>query len=257
MATTIRCDDKALLVAYLYDEVTAEERGLVDAHLAACAACRRELAELRELRVDLAAWTPPEPAPGFRIVREDPPRAPAAWWRAPAWGFAWAAAAVVVVAVGAALAALDIRYDREGLTIRTGWRRAAPPEVRAVAGAAEWRAALDALESRLRQLEAAQPAAATGQAAPGPTRAVSAAAVDEAALLRRVAALIDQSEARQRRELALRMAELVRDLDAQRRADWVRLQQAFGRLEQLTGASVMQQRDLWNYVMRVAQRDQR
>lgn len=251
MTNRIACDDKAWLLAYLYDEVTPEERRLAEAHLAACPVCRREVADLRGVRVGLATWTPPEPVPGFRLVRdrgEDPQPAP--WWRAPAWAFAWAAAAVLVLAAAAAVAHLDVRYESGAWAVRTGWRRAAASAID-VAPGAPWREDLEALEARLRRtlVEAA--------ASPAASPAASGARVDEAALLRRVAALIDASERRQQRELALRMAELVRDLDVQRRADWARIQEGFGRLEQLAGASAAQQRDLWNYVnlMRVSQRD--
>lgn len=254
--TTIGCDDKQVLLGYLYDEVTPEERRAVEAHLAACDACRREVADLRHVRVALSGWAPPEPSLGFRVVRDDPPRAPA-WWRVPAWGFAWAAAAVLVLAAAAALANLDVRVDRDGLTVRTGWRRPAPAEANLAASAAEWRAALQALEARLERQVAARAAEGTARAEGAVRSASRGGAVDEAAIVRRVAALVAASEQRQRRELALRMAELVRDLDEQRRADWVRIQQGFGHLEQLTGASVIQQRDMWNYLMRVSQRNER
>jgi hypothetical protein len=49
-------------------------------------------------------------------------------------------------------------------------------------------------------------------------------------VLRRVQTLIDQSEARQQRELALRLAQVLNDFDRQRQTDLVRIQQGFGEL---------------------------
>ena len=254
MAMTIKaaCDSKDDLVAYLYDEATPAARDAIETHLAACAACRQELDDLRGVRRRLAAWAPPEPDLGFRIVRDT--RAPARWsgWRAPAWGLGLAAAATLVLAAAAAVTNLEVRYDAQGLTVRTGWR-ASPAEpapasaavpVSAVAVTGEpWRADLQALEQRLRRdfrTTPAQPAAA-------------AAGVDQPAALRQVSTLISESETRQERELALRVTQLVRDVDEQRRADWARISQGFGRLESLTGAGVAQQREMMNYLMRVSQ----
>ena len=257
MAMTIKavCDNKDDLVAYLYDEVTPAEREAIKTHVAACAACRQEIDDLRGVRGRLASWAPPEPDLGFRVVRDT--RAPARWsgWRAPAWGLGLAAAATLVLAAAAAVANLEVRYDEQGLTVRTGWRAPAaePAPVAAAAVPAPtpatavtgepWRADLQALEQRLRReirTTSAQPVA-------------TAAAVDQPAVLRQVSTLISESETRQERELALRVAQLMRDVDEQRRADWVRISQGFGRLENLTGAGVAQQREMMNYLMRVSQ----
>jgi len=75
-------------------------------------------------------------------------------------------------------------------------------------------------------------------------------------LLARVRALIDESEQRQRRELALRTAEVLRDVDAQRQSDFVRVQRAFGQFEGQTGAEFQRQRQDLNNLIRVAQRPQ-
>ena len=71
-------------------------------------------------------------------------------------------------------------------------------------------------------------------------------------LLVRVKAMIDQSEVRQRHELALRLADVVRDFDTKRRADLVQVQQTFGQLEGQTGAEVAHQRELLNYLVRTS-----
>ncbi len=242
--------DKELLVTYLYDECDAADRARVEAHAAACAACERELRALRDLREDLAQWAPPERPLGLRVIQE--PSAPRAGWRAAprryaAWGLA--AAALLVVAASAGLANLDIRYGAQGLVVRTGWARGAPDAAPSAAAAtpAPWRTDLAALERQLRrEFSPARPAAG---AAIVPA---SAPSHNDADLMKRVRALLDDSERRQQRELALRVAELVRDMDAQRRADLLRIQQGFGRLEGLTGAEVARQREMLNYLVRVS-----
>jgi len=78
----------------------------------------------------------------------------------------------------------------------------------------------------------------------------------DAQLLARVRALLDESEQRQRRELALRTAEMVRDFDAQRNDDLVRIERTLGQMDGTTGAEVVQQRQMLNYLMRVSQRGQ-
>jgi hypothetical protein len=252
------CDDKGALVAYLYDEVTDDERRAMDAHLATCAACRDELASLGAVRGQLGEWAPPEQVLGFRIVQGGFARAARAWWRAPAWGLA--AAAVLLLAVSAAIAHVEIRYDDQGFVVRTGWGAAAPAPVAAQAAAvpvsaaqaAPWQGDLRALEARLQQ-ELAN-ASATSSAPAAVTAAAAPSAGDDAALLRQVRALIEASEARQQRELALRIAQVVRDVGQQRRADWTRIQAGFGRLEDLTGAGMAQQREVLNYLVRTSQK---
>src|SRR5688572_4958587 len=99
------CNNKDLLVSYLYDDVTAEERRTFDAHLPRCAECREELASLGMTRAHLATWAPPERALGFRMI-SDAPAPPAAkvipfpsrWM--PAFGLA--AAAMLVLAAATA-----------------------------------------------------------------------------------------------------------------------------------------------------------
>ena len=76
------------------------------------------------------------------------------------------------------------------------------------------------------------------------------ASVDD--LLQQVRALIEQSENRQRRELALRLSQVAREVDTQHRADLVRIQQNLGAIEMETGAQIDQQRQLVDYLVRTS-----
>ena len=257
MTDTFRCDDKAQLVAYLYDDIDEATRRLAEDHLRRCPACADELAALGRVRHELAGWSPPEVSLGFTIVpaTEAPPAPvvhPARWWRAAAdTTWARAAAAVLVVSAGLSLLNLQIRYDRDGLVISTGWltrptaapAATAPPATaaRAPEAAAPWRQELAALEQTLRaELDQARTT----------LPATSPAGRDLSA--ERVAALIEQSERRQKQELALRIAQLGRDLEVQRRSDLVRINQGLGQVEGRAGAEILRQRQMLDYIMRVS-----
>ena len=107
-----------------------------------------------------------------------------------------------------------------------------------------WRQELAALERTLRgELTAARVEATSTPAAGAPARDLSA---------ERVATLIEQSERRQRQELALRLAQLGRDLEVQRRSDLVRINQGLGQFEGRAGAEILRQRQMLDYIMRVS-----
>jgi len=249
------CGDKEALVAYLYDEADPIERERVAAHLAACEACRAEYEGLRSVRVTLADWAPPTRALAFRLVQadqaEETPRA-VRWWRRPAW--AQAAAAVLVLAAGAAIANLNVSLGNGGVSFRTGWQHPAavqpmPVAANTAGGAEPWSADLAALEQRLLTEVAARPASVRTSGAPAAT--ARPVALTEAQVRTLVQALISDSEARQRRELALRVAEVQRDVEGQRRADLVRIQDGLGQLGGWTGAEISRQRQTLDYLLRV------
>ena len=58
--------------------------------------------------------------------------------------------------------------------------------------------------------------------------------MDTELLLQRVRAMIDQSEQRQQRELALRLSQVTREVDTQHQADLLRIQQDFGHQQEAT-----------------------
>jgi len=241
MSETFTCGDHGALMSYLYDECTPAERRAVLAHAAICSACAEELAALGAAREQLAAWTPPEAQLGFRIVADTPPAnvlRPSRWWQTPMPAWAQAAAAALIFTTGVTLGALRA----------TTAPPASPSTATRVAatGASVTRADLAALEQRVRaEMTQARTVSQPSAATPG-----------EARVLERVRAMIDESEQRQRRELALRTAEMVRDFDAQRNDDLVRIERTLGQMDGTTGAEVAQQRQMLNYLMRVSQRGQ-
>jgi hypothetical protein len=241
------CDSKDLLVGFLYGELDVADRRSFQSHLAFCAECREELADLRATRGQIASWTPPEPDFGFHIVR-GPAAPPAPRFRiAPAWGLA--AAAVLVLGVAAAIANVEVRYAGDGLVVRTGWTRAG--EVAAVQGGAptvtpvDWSRQAAALDRRLRDLEAS----ARGQS---PVQMASAPGVSDEDVLRRVRELLTQSETRQQRAFADRLTQISRDFDMQRKLDLAAIDQGMARLQSTSGDEVRQYREMVQRVTRAA-----
>lgn len=272
MKQQLPCDDKALLIAYLYDECDAAERRVVEQHLATCATCAAELEQLRGVRGALREWAPPEAALGFRVVRDGAPllreaerKSPASrWWaggmRVPAW--AQLAAAVLVLAVGAAMANLDVRIGSGMLTIRTGWQKApvaasATPSTDRAAGGAPWRADLAALKDQLRQEISAmavstRTVAGTGATAAAPVAGVRLTPEDRATVLRQVQAMVGDMERRQQgvidQQIAQRFLRLAHDVDTQRIADQRRFMQGLSQIDVRTN----QMSQVQNYLLRVA-----
>ncbi len=95
-----------VIIPFLDGRLSAAERAPVEAHLAACAACRAQVDELRALVGVLGEWPAVAASPSFdaalraRVAQEAEERS--AWLvLRPAWGAALAAA--VVLAAGVAL----------------------------------------------------------------------------------------------------------------------------------------------------------
>ena len=249
--SSFTCDDKQTLIAYLYDEVDPATRAGVDAHLASCARCAADVRALGDVRLELSQWAPPDAELGFAIVRKtEQPAAhvlrPARWWQTvPAW--AQAAAAILVLAAGASIANIQVRSGPDGFTVSTGWMAvpAAPVPSEPIDGAAierrieAWRTELAALEQQLRSEIRSSRSQEAARAAASP--------VDEATV-RRVRQLLEASERRQERELALRLTQFAREMDVQRVADFQRIGRNFGEFNE----QMFRQQQMLNNVIRIS-----
>ncbi len=281
---TYPADRDETLIAFLYDDIDAAARAAFEAHVSACAACREELDSLRGVRQRLAEWAPPERVAAVdsrqftvertstRLVSTVDSRAtsqpstvnsrlstPAkSLWLpdVPAW--AQVAAAMLILGVAAGIANFDIRYDQNGLVVRTGWSKSttveepAPPARAAGATPSDGvtRAELVALEQRLRtEVRTLQTDAHAATAAD--TQPVRAGADGD--VMRRVRVMLDENDKRYQRELALRIGEVLRDVNAQRQADLVRIDRSLGAVENNLGVEVLKQRERVNYLLRVNQ----
>jgi len=234
------------LVAFVYDDIDAAVRTSFGSHLSACRYCQEDLSTLRGVRSTLSTWAPPEPVFSTRESRALSPE-PRAWWHEmPAW--AQVAAALFVLGISATIANLDVRYDRSGLTIRTGW---STPRAAALApvNAAPWRAELTALENQLRSEMKASQAVVTAASAPAVQPAMS-----DAEFRRRVRVLLDESEKKQETELAFRLVQFQNDISAQRQADLTKINQNLGFIQRDTRGELLKQREGMNYLLKVSQK---
>ncbi|MSO45451.1 MAG: hypothetical protein EXQ59_01605 [Acidobacteria bacterium] len=223
-----------LLITYAYEEMAPPERVEFEAHVATCEVCRTELAALDSVKARLAEWAPPELARPSTPSAQAPWRRPSGGWATlqamPAW--AQVAAAVLVVGVSAGAANLRVTYNTDGLSVRTGWL-ASPGQGE---GGAQ----------PLTPLEAPVEPPATRAELAAVTRElrgeIEAARIANPDLVGQMRSLIAASERRQENELALGMATLARDLSAQRRADFARMDRTLGVLSSAAGQEVLQVR---------------
>ena len=235
-------------MAYLYDDIEPAARARFEQHLAACERCRVELRSLSGVRAQLARWAPPEPniaraAGGPSLPAAVAPAAARSWWRdIPAW--AQVAAALLVFGVSAGIANLEVRYDENGVTVRTGWSRRAPAAARSSAPAptaepGARQSDLTALERQLRaEIHSALPAAMPARAS-----------ANDAELLRRVRTMIEESERRQQNELALRVGETIAEMNAKRLADASQFRKTIRETEYKVGAEIVKTRASLNYFL--------
>jgi hypothetical protein len=282
MTNHSKCGERESLVALVYDECEESERHRLEAHVHACAMCAEELLQLRATHTALAAWPVAEPDKPivqrlgselrpWRLVQPDDheqaDREAGRSRRVFSVRWAQAAAAVLVLGASLAIANIEIKFASDGVVVRTGWQKspieeATRPTERVATGpldrargedaaSAPWRADLATLERQLRNEFSVRPfvEASTRNVSVGSSRPGT-----DGQLLQRLRQLIDDSERRQQRELALRVAQVVREVEAQRRGDLARIEQGFGRLEGVTGQEALRQRELLNYLVRVSQR---
>jgi hypothetical protein len=208
-----RHEDEGLrdgMMDVLYGEADPAVRARVDAHLAGCAACREEMAALRALRRDLAAWRRPAAMPTFTPRGVIVPR-----WMA--------AAALLLLGFGATLGASGYLSLRRALA------------------AQEARAA----ELERQQRETARALEAARQARPD---AVGARAL-LASLDARVDDKLRETESRQGELLRQTLAGWEERTEAQRRVDMARVAASLSYLDGRHGQQLARTNELMNYVL--------
>ena len=250
------CGDPGALVSYLYNDGTPEELAAIATHVQTCEACTMELASLGDTRERLSAWSPPQTELGFTLSASDalpvsatgPAPAVAAadlpWWRqsSPVW--MQAVAATMVFAAGMAVGTSGRGAGPVSPVSTAGAPQPALAQPAALKEEIVSRRELTDLEERLRaELTRLSPAPA---AQPVQTAVRS---TDDEALMTRFRALVSESEERQRSELALRTAQVLRDIEIQRKVDVATLQQDIGKIQGVTGAELRQQRELYNQLI--------
>lgn len=114
------CEDAELLLGdYLEGYLLDSQRGTLEAHLAGCAACRRELTALRSLEARLGEQCEVEVPAGLeqRIVDQLPKRRFAPWMRRVMVTGGLSAGAAMVVTILGLLSLTTPRDDRGGKSV--------------------------------------------------------------------------------------------------------------------------------------------
>ena len=211
------CDEREQVLDYLYDECEPAGRRRVEAHLGECESCRDELRGWRSVRTDLLAWDVPEQPSVWTPFA--PPRV-APWYRqVPAW--AMAAAATLVFAIGAA-GGFVARTASTALSAERG----APSAAQIPAMSEQQIRDIVRTEAQAVALSVVQP--------------IAAHQVDEPALMRRMSALVSNSEARMSQKQGAQTVAFYQDSENQRKQDLNNLNMIFdarmkGMSYQITG----------------------
>ena len=226
-------DNYEALLDYLYEEGDPAERLMIARHLQECAACSVAVLEFQNVRGMLRDWGPPASELGFRVVLDpaplpgvtpdEPLRRDSSWgWistRSRSVPWLQAAAAVLLFVAGMAVSQVDVEYRDGAVVLSMG---SAP--------VATGRGASITLKPETVSYTPTNPNPdVLPQALPG-----DRTTPDTEVLLQRVRAMIDQSEQRQQRELALRLSQVTREVDTQHQADLLRIQQDFGQQQDAT-----------------------
>jgi hypothetical protein len=202
----------------LYGEADPATRERVAEHLAACSTCREEMAALRALRGQLAAWEVPQ---GLRRTGRLRP--------APRF---LAAAAVLLLAVGAGfgLSGSEVRYEKGELAFRLG------------GGDRDLRRLLAEQDARHHEeIQALQASISTAPRA-------------EPTLLPQVEEMIQKSESRQGELVRTSLGDWSAKKEAQRRYDMARISAGLSYLDGKNGQHVARTTELMGYVLEAAQK---
>jgi hypothetical protein len=204
----------------LYGEAGEAAARRVEAHQASCADCRRELADLRRLRGDLAQWRLPEHL-GSRPAVPAPPR------RLPL-GLAAAAGLILGATAALAFSGAELRYDQAGVSLRVGRE-------------AQARALAD-LERRHQQEMAALRAEVAAVHPP-----------DDRQLLQTVAEMIRESEARQDEARMASLRVLQQRTETQRQYDLARMSAGLSYLDGKAGLQAARTTELVGHLLQASQ----
>lgn len=217
------------LLDVLYGEAGAETRRRTLAHLATCAACQNELASLRAVRSKLQQWKAPEVRPLL--------------WRRSAFRplpvLAAAAALLLVSAAALALRGSEARYEDGRLTVRLG----RGTDERALL------AALAEQESR-HQREMAELRARLGPDA----HPLTSAASTSDPVLRQMADMIRESEARQAVRIEASLSRFAERTESRRRYDLARIGAGLAYLDGKNGQQLSRTTELMGYVLEAKQK---
>ncbi|MFQ6116087.1 MAG: zf-HC2 domain-containing protein [bacterium] len=191
----MKCDiPKERLIEYLYQDLEPGKKATIEAHLAQCPTCNRELEELEKTAEILRTWPDEEPHTNLIFVQER-----TSFWKLmiPVWlrGIGWrrimfgASSAVASILLMLSLLNLEVTYNQGNFNLKMSWL----------------------------------PRPGTEVITPGNPLAVPVTQREFAEWQQQSMELLQEmvqaSEARQRRELGDALTEFARNMDQQRRQD--------------------------------------
>jgi hypothetical protein len=182
---------------------------------------------------------------------------PRSWWhQVPVW--AQVAAAMLVLGVSASIANLEVRYDKSGLNVTTGWSKPATvtPAATVAPAAAATMVSNDSVSREefnqlrtLLQSEVRARASMTSMVKAASTAPGSGATMSDGEFQRKVRALLDESEKNQKKELATRLVQLQRDFNALLQNERGQTNQLFRDVTNTWGPQLQSQQKQINYLM--------
>ena len=204
----------------LYGEADADSTARFERHLSVCSGCQEELANLRGLRFTLQAWTLPRQRRSVR--RFAPPRY---FWAA-------AAAALVILALGGALAlaGFEMRFTRGPVVVRLG-------------GVARDTTVAPRASDELSTV-----------ASQNAVRTAATNGLQDEVLLQRVSEMIRQSEERQQLTVRANLTGFEQRTARQRRYDLARIGAGLSYLDGRTGQHMARTTELMGYVLQASNR---
>jgi hypothetical protein len=227
------------LLDVLYGEAETEAAERFEAHAAACAACRDELASLGGVRRALQAWgVAGSPKRRFASLAMPSLRT-------------LAAAASVAVAFGAGLVVSRVEVRNGEIAFKYASARAATGvdlSQKLAQDETEYRTELAALKQLVSQQQPSVLQASTGASTNG-------IGVGDGAAVRRVQDLVRESEARQAVLLQTSLSQFAQQSEAQRRYDLAQISAGFAYLQKTTGADVAQTNELVSRILRTSQEE--
>ena len=120
------------IVLESYEELDAEAKKSLEAHLQTCRECEQFQASLNETQEALDQWTEVDRPINIEALHEAIEPKPLPWWsRLPAWRWlAWGTAACLILVLSLSALAwigVDLKWEDRGLTLRIG--QEAVPEI--------------------------------------------------------------------------------------------------------------------------------
>jgi hypothetical protein len=209
----------------LYGEASSAKAGKLEEHLKTCAGCRDEMAAFRDVRQQLGAWQLPV------LVRP----VPHTIWGLAAKGLAAAALLLLSLGGGLGLSGSEVRFENGHLSLRLGRSQAE-------------------VDGLLAEQQAHLVAQQQGEISNRKASVRTDGGISDDAVLKRVEALIRESDERHAQLLKTSLDAYSRQVETQRRYDLARVSAGLSYLDGKTGQDVARTAQLVGYVLQASEK---